>query len=69
MLKVFITSASHETSYAEIAEELGMSPGATKVAVHRLRRRYRELLHLEIAQTVTSQAEVDEEVDSLFASL
>lgn len=47
--------------YAEVAEQLGLNEGALKVAVHRLRKRYRELLEEEIAHTVTSYDEVDEE--------
>jgi RNA polymerase sigma-70 factor (ECF subfamily) len=47
--------------YAELAERLGKSEGAVKVAVHRLRQRYRELLETEIANTVASPEEVAEE--------
>jgi RNA polymerase sigma-70 factor (ECF subfamily) len=46
-----------------------MTEGAVKVAVHRLRRRYRELVRDEIAQTVTTEAQVDEEIRDLFAAL
>ena len=46
-----------------------MSAGAVQVAVHRLRRRYGELLRQEIAQTVSSPAEVDEELRHLFSAL
>jgi RNA polymerase sigma-70 factor (ECF subfamily) len=46
-----------------------MTEGALKVAVHRLRHRYRELLREEIAQTVTSPAEIDEEIRYLFTTL
>jgi RNA polymerase sigma-70 factor (ECF subfamily) len=56
-------------SHAELAAELGLSAGAVKVAVHRLRRRYRELLRDEIAHTVTGPAEVEDEVRDLFAAL
>jgi RNA polymerase sigma-70 factor (ECF subfamily) len=55
--------------YASIAAELGMTEGAVKVAVHRLRRRYRELLREEIAQTVADPADVDQEIRDLFAAL
>jgi len=51
--------------YAEIAAELGMSEGALKVAVHRLRRRYGELLRTEIARTILNEAEVAEELGCL----
>jgi hypothetical protein len=45
---------------------LGMEEGAVKVAVHRLRQRYRELLRAEIANTVASTEEVDAEMRHLF---
>lgn len=50
------------------AAELGMSTGALKVALHRLRRRYGNLLRREIAHTVASPAELDEEIRQLFAA-
>ena len=49
------------TPYAQLAVRLGMTEGAVKVAVHRLRQRYRELLEQEIAHTVSSPEEVVEE--------
>lgn len=52
--------------YAELAGKLGMEEGAVKVAVHRLRQRYRELLRAEIANTVDSPGEVDAEMRHLF---
>jgi len=57
------------TGYGQAAEELGLSEGAVKVAVHRLRQRYRELLHEEIGRTVATPEQVDEEIRSLFAAL
>jgi RNA polymerase sigma factor (sigma-70 family) len=56
-------------SYAELAEGLGMSVGAVKVAVSRMRQRYREMLRAEIAQTVASSDEVEDEMRALFAAL
>ena len=47
---------------AEIGAALGLSGGAVRVAVHRLRRRYRDLLRQEIAQTVATATDVDEEL-------
>ena len=58
-----------EGGYAEIGARLGMSEGAVKVAVHRMRKRYRQLLREEIAQTVSEPVEVDEEIQCLFAAL
>jgi RNA polymerase sigma factor (sigma-70 family) len=52
--------------YAELAAQLGMSESAIKVAVHRLRQRYRELLRAEIANTVLSPADVNGEMRHLF---
>src|SRR6185295_13692541 len=68
-LKATLTGASRSAPYAELGERLGLSEGAVKVAVHRLRQRYRELLRAEIAETVASEAEVDEEIRHLFAAL
>lgn len=50
------------TSHAETAEKLGMTEGAVKVAVHRLRKRFRELLRQEIAQTLDDEADVEDEL-------
>ena len=55
--------------YREAADELGLSEGAVKVAVYRLRQRYRELLHEEIGRIVGSAEEVEEEIRALFAAL
>jgi RNA polymerase sigma-70 factor (ECF subfamily) len=51
------------------ARQLGMTEGAVKVAVHRLRQRYRELLRAEIAETVNEQSEIDDEMRYLVAAL
>jgi RNA polymerase sigma-70 factor (ECF subfamily) len=58
-----------DASYADIAAALGTSEGAIKVAVHRLRQRYGELVRAEIAQTVATPAEADEELQYLFSVL
>jgi DNA-directed RNA polymerase specialized sigma24 family protein len=49
-------------SHAETAKKLGMTEGAVKVAVHRLRKRFRELLRQEIAQTLDDDADVEDEL-------
>ena len=67
--KVTLTGASQAAPYAELGARLNLSEGAVKVAVHRLRQRYRELLRAEIAETVASPAEVEDEIQSLFAAL
>lgn len=53
----------------ETAARLNMTPGALKVAIHRLRRRYRELLRNEIAETVNHPSEIDDEMRYLLAVL
>jgi len=68
-LKVVLTSDKRTIPYAELGARLGLSEGAVKVAVHRLRQRYRDLLRAEIAETVASAAEVEEEIRHLFAAL
>jgi RNA polymerase sigma factor (sigma-70 family) len=55
--------------YAELAARLDMSEGAVKVAVYRLRQRYRGVLREEIAQTVADAAEIDDEIRQLFSIL
>jgi RNA polymerase sigma-70 factor (ECF subfamily) len=65
-------SLTHEIvpgRHADWAATLGLSEGAVRVAVHRLRRRFGELLREEISQTVASDAEVDEEIRHLFAAI
>lgn len=69
-LKAYLTSATDANAgYAEVACELDMTEGAVKVAMHRLRRRYRELLREAIGQTVATEAEIDDEVRDLFVAL
>ena len=53
----------------DAAERLGKSPGAFKVAVHRLRKRYGETLREEVRATVTSEDDLDDEIDRLFEAL
>jgi RNA polymerase sigma-70 factor (ECF subfamily) len=60
---------SADLSYREIAERLGMKEGAIRVAVYRLRERYSQQLRLQIAKTVDSPAEVEDELRSLFGAL
>jgi RNA polymerase sigma-70 factor (ECF subfamily) len=67
-LKVFLAAGKSETAQAEIAKALGMEEGAVRVAVHRLRKRYRVLLREEIAQTLSEPTMVDEEMRALFGA-
>lgn len=54
-----------DDTYAEVGRQLGLSESAIKSAVHRLRRRHREMLRAEIAQTVERAEEIDEEIQHL----
>jgi len=67
-LKVFLLGQS-DAPYAALAREMNTSEGALKVAIHRLRKRYRELFRQEIADTVADPAEVDPELRFLAAAL
>jgi RNA polymerase sigma-70 factor (ECF subfamily) len=66
-LKGFVSAETAPVSYEEAARHLGLSQGAVKSAIHRLRQRYQELIRNEIAQTVTSGSEIDEEIRHLLA--
>ena len=55
--------------YDVLGAELGASAGALRVAVHRMRRRYRDLLRSEIAATVSTPEEIDEEIRFLLSTL
>ena len=60
---------SRGVRYRDVAGELGMTEGATKVAVHRMRTRFGELPRSEVAETLDDPADVDEEIRGLFAGL
>ncbi|HVU38284.1 MAG TPA: sigma-70 family RNA polymerase sigma factor [Opitutales bacterium] len=68
-LKVFLTGDAGEVPYVELAAQLGQGEGALRVAVHRLRKRFRELFRQEIAQTVSSPSEIDAELRHLISVL
>jgi RNA polymerase sigma-70 factor (ECF subfamily) len=68
-LKDFLTAERSAISYAEVAARLGTSEGAARVAVHRLRRRFREVYREEVAHTVMDPEEVDDEIRYLRAAL
>jgi DNA-directed RNA polymerase specialized sigma24 family protein len=69
VLTPFLTGAGRHIGYAEVGRSLGISETAAKVAAHRMRKRYRELLRAEIAQTLQRPEEIDEEVRDLFAAV
>jgi DNA-directed RNA polymerase specialized sigma24 family protein len=68
-LRGFLTMDDDAGSHADAAKDLGMTPGAVKVAVHRLRRRYRDALRARVADTVDSEEAVEKELRDLFATL
>jgi len=66
-LKGFIWGDKTTASYAEIAGQLNLTEGNVKVAVHRLRHRFRELLRAEVAHTVARPEDIDDELRHLIA--
>jgi len=68
-LKVYLTTDKDDIPYRDMAAELKMNEGSVRIAVHRLRKRYRQLLRDEIAQTVTTEDQIEEEIRQLFAAL
>ena len=68
-LKQCLAGSREVIPYAQLGTDLGMTEGAIKAAVHRLRQLYRELLRREIAQTVATREEIDDELRHLFVVL
>lgn len=68
-MSVFLNGDPDGAHYEVLAAELGMSSGALRVAVHRMRRRYRNILRAEIAETVSTPEEVDDEIRFLLSAL
>ena len=68
-LRDYLTGDNAGRPYHEIAAELNMSEGAVKVTVHRLRRRFGELVRGQIERTVANPDEVDDEIRQLFSAL
>ena len=66
-LQPCLTGVEPALPYADLAALLGMTDNAVKMAVHRLRKRYGELLRAEIADTVASPQEVEDEIHHLIA--
>ncbi len=67
-LKTFLMAGGSDSAQAAVAKSLGMEEGAVRVAIHRLRKRYRALLRDEIANTLSDAAMVDEEMRALFGA-
>jgi len=68
-LEGFLTGELEGTRQSQIAEELGMSAKALRVAIHRLRKRFGKLLREQVAQTVADPEQVDDEIRFLLAAL
>lgn len=68
-VKGCLAQARAAVPYGEVSARLGLSEGALRVAVHRLRQRYRELLRAEVADTVSGPEEIEEELRYLFRVL
>ncbi len=68
-LKPWLTGDTEDISQADAALRLGLNEGAVKVAIHRLRRRFRDLIKAEIGQTVSGPAQVEQELQCLLQAL
>ena len=67
LLRQYLTGGEPHSPYRQVAHSLGMSEGAVKTAVHRLRKQYGHSLRSEIAEIVSNPADVDDEVRHLLA--
>ena len=67
-LKTFLMAGGGDSAQAAVAKSLGMEEGAVRVAIHRLRKRYRALLRDEIANTLADESQVDAEMQALFGA-
>lgn len=68
-IKPCLSADSARIPYAKLAADLNLTEGALRVAVHRLRKRYRTLLKEEIARTLATPAAVEDEMQALFSIL
>lgn len=68
-LKPWLTGDSPDRPQAHAARDLGLSEGATRVAIHRLRQRYRDLVKTEIARTLSEPADAADELRHLIAAV
>jgi RNA polymerase sigma factor (sigma-70 family) len=68
-LKPWLTGDAESVSQRQVAEQLGMNEGAVKVAIHRLRKRFRELVKTAVAQTLPDSENVDEELGHLISAM
>ena len=68
-LKPYLAGDATAPAYAHTAADAGMSEGAVQVAVHRMRKRYRELLRAHIEHTIESPEQAEEEIRDLFRAV
>src|SRR4029453_15874748 len=68
-LRSFLTGEPAKTSDRQLAEQMGVSEGAAKMAVHRLRGKFRNLLQAQVAETVAGPEEIKEELRYLLSVL
>ena len=68
-MRGFLAVRGDEVNYRDLAASLEMREGAARVAVHRLRKRYRTALRREVAQTLADEQSVEEEMQALFLAL
>ena len=68
-LALIQTGVADSITYASVAEALSMTEGAVKVSAHRFRRRYGELIRDEVAGTLDSSLDVNDEIRELLAAL
>ncbi len=64
-----LTGEKSQATYAELAQEFGLTESAVKVTVHRMRQRYREMLREEVGRTVSSPNQIEDELSELIAVL
>ena len=69
ILKQHLITPQNGRAYTEIAVQLGSTEGAARVAVHRMRKRFREIFREEIAQTVSDGQELEDEIRHLIEVL
>jgi RNA polymerase sigma-70 factor (ECF subfamily) len=69
ILKPWLTGQSSDVTQGDAARQLGLNEGAVRVRIHRLRRRFRDLVKAEITQTVQDPADVGDELRHLIAVL
>jgi RNA polymerase sigma-70 factor (ECF subfamily) len=69
VLKVYLTGEKHEGQYASHAAQLGVAPGALRVEVHRLRKRFQKAVRDRIAETVSRDEDVEDELRFLIEAL